>query len=130
METPPNIAGPAPSALTRPFWDAAAQGRLLLQYDPAADRYQFYPRPISIHTGRANLEWRPACGRGTLASFTRVQQGPHAWMLAGIDLEEGVRVLAPLVNIAPDVARIGLPVRLLWITEGRAQPLYAFEPAP
>lgn len=130
METPPIIAGPEPSHLTRPFWEAAAAGRLVLQYDPAAERYQFYPRPISVHSGRAELEWRAASGRGRVASFTRVQQGKSSWLLAGIDLEEGVRLLAPLVNLAPDAARIGLDVRVAWITEGRARPLIAFEPAP
>jgi len=28
---------------TQAFWDAIAQGKLLLQYDPRCGRYQFFP---------------------------------------------------------------------------------------
>jgi uncharacterized OB-fold protein len=130
MHPPPDIAASAPTALTRPFWDAAAQGKLLLQFDPATGRHQFFPRPVSLATGTTRLEWRQASGRGTVASFTTIQLGAPPYLLAGIDLEEGVRVLAPLLEIEPDAVRIGLPVRLHWLTEGRAQPLFAFVPDP
>jgi len=44
--------------------------RLLLQYDPEAQKYRFYPRGLSLHTGKRNLEWREASGKGTLYSYT------------------------------------------------------------
>ncbi len=55
---------PVPSDFSRPFWEATKQHVLLLQYDPDAGRYQFFPRPASIFTGRRNLEWRAAAGTG------------------------------------------------------------------
>ena len=59
---------PRPTANTQFFWDAAKRGKLALQYDPDADRYQFWPRAISTATGRRNLEWRETSGRGEVYS--------------------------------------------------------------
>ena len=55
---------------TRPFWDAAHQGKLVVQYCKDSGRAQFFPRPVSMVNGRRNLEWREVSGRGTVYSFT------------------------------------------------------------
>ena len=62
---------PTPTNITQPFWDGINQHRFLLQYDPEADKYQFYPRAISVHTGKQNLEWREVSGKGILYSYTQ-----------------------------------------------------------
>ena len=49
---------------TRPFWQAANNGKLLIQYCKESGKPQWYPRPVSLATGRRNLEWREVCGRG------------------------------------------------------------------
>ena len=60
---------PTPTRTTTPFWEAAKEGRFLLQYDPAAGKYQFWPRPVSVHSGSRKLEWRESSGRGKLGRF-------------------------------------------------------------
>ena len=45
-------------------------GKLMLQYDPDAKAYQFYPRMGSVMTGKRNLEWREASGKGSVFSYT------------------------------------------------------------
>jgi uncharacterized OB-fold protein len=67
---------PVPTRTSTPFWDAAKRGKFLLQYDPAAKEYQFFPRPVSIYSGSDRLEWREASGRGVLVARTNVQV-PH-----------------------------------------------------
>lgn len=128
---------PRPNAYidTQPFWDAARQGRLLIQYCKDTGRPQWFPRPVSLATGRRNLEWREVSGRGTVYSFTVTNS---AWpghedrvpyVCALIELEEGVRILANLLNVKPEDARIGMPVKLCWerLSEEISYP--AFEPA-
>ena len=61
---------PTTTTITQPFWDRVNEKRLLLRYDPEAQKYQFYPRGLSLHTGKRNLEWREASGKGTLYSYT------------------------------------------------------------
>jgi uncharacterized OB-fold protein len=123
-----------PTDLSRPFWDGVAAGRLLLQYDPAAQRYQFYPRPLSLF-GAGPLEWRPASGRGTLIA----QKLCHApapgfddevpYLLGIVALEEGPRIFARIVNAEYAGLRIGQAMRLAWDDTRADRRLYQFEPA-
>ncbi len=35
-----------------PFWEATRQKKLVIQYCKTAKKYQHFPRPVSIFTGR------------------------------------------------------------------------------
>lgn len=107
---------------TKPFWDAAKEHKLLLQYDTEVGRYQWVPRPVSIYTGKRTLEWREATGKGKLYSWTlsHVAWPGHAgrapYMCALIELDEGVRMLANLVNFEGVALSDGLAVEVVWET--------------
>ena len=126
---------PTPCQTTLPFWEAAQKKQLLLQYDPATNRYQFWPRPASVVTGKANLQWRPASGDGHLYSYT-VAMMPAAgfedrgqYVVGMVELIEGVRIMAPLVGVTADTARIGMKLKLVWETLTPQINFPAFEPA-
>lgn len=76
-------------------------------------------------------------GRGTVYTYTVVHQStpefPTPYVLAYVDLPEGVRVLAQLVDVAPEALRVGLPVEVTGATvqraEGPAVLTYRFAPA-
>ena len=61
---------PKPTPATQAFWDGAKKGKLMLQWDPRARKYQFWPRENSVHTGRRNLQWKATSGKGELYSYT------------------------------------------------------------
>jgi uncharacterized OB-fold protein len=72
-----------------------------------------------------NLEWREASGRGTVHTFSVVHAAPAVgfegqvpYVIAVIDLAEGPRMMANLVNCAPEAARVGLPVRVVFEQRG------------
>ena len=48
---------------TQPFWAAAKSGKLMIQYCKDSGKPQFFPRPVSMVTGKRNLEWREVSGR-------------------------------------------------------------------
>jgi len=127
-------AAPSRYIDTGPFWAAAADGRLLVQYSGSTGARQLYPRPIDIRTGRRDLEWREVRGSGTLVSWTIVpSQPPDAGMpphiAALVDLHEGVRFLTSLVDSGTQLLRVGLPLEIAWVelADGRSWP--AFRPA-
>ena len=66
---------PKPTPATQAFWDGAKKGKLMLQWDPVARKYQFWPRANSVRTGRRNLEWKATSGKGELYSFTITHSG-------------------------------------------------------
>ena len=58
---------PVDRSIARPFWDATREKKVLIQYDAEVGKYQFYPRPTSIFTGRTkHLEWREVSGKGKI----------------------------------------------------------------
>ncbi len=125
---------PTPTNISQEFWDAAKQKRLLLQYDPEAEKYQFYPRGISLYSGKRNLEWREVAGKGSLYSYTetviptRGFENLAPYLIGLVELDEGVRLMALLHNCSADDVKIGMRVRLCWdeLTEGYN--FFAFEP--
>jgi len=126
---------PTPTPTTRPFWDAVKKRELMLQYDPVARKYQWYPRAISVRTGKANLQWRRVSGRGTLYSFTVTHVAAPGfekrvpYLVGLVELEERVRIIANLVNVDPSEVKIGMQVKVAWEKLGDDMSYFAFEPA-
>jgi uncharacterized OB-fold protein len=110
-----------PTAYSMPFWAAAKQERLLLQFCPVARKFQHFPRPVSLYTGKRDLEWREVSGRGFVYALTTTRRGPVAfggaepYLIATIQLDEGVRFMSNLVNCSIAAARIGLRVKPFWL---------------
>lgn len=125
---------PVPAASSAPYWEGAAQGRLLLPFCSDCARHFFYPRAwCPICMGR-NLEWREASGRGTVHTFSIVHAAPAVgfegqlpYVIAVIDLAEGPRMMANLVNCAAEAVRVGLPVRVVFEERGEMR-VPQFEP--
>ena len=121
---------PAPkrSRLTAPFWDAAAQRRLLLQFDASSGRFQFYPRPLSLYPDAGKPEWKESRGRGELLAFTVVHSPAHGFehevpYLVGIArLDEGPRFFARIVSAEASSLRVGQRMRLAWVAPPDAHP--------
>ena len=65
-----SVPGPTMVPLTKPFWDAAAEGRLSIQRCRDFGSAIFYPRGICPKCWSDELEWEDASGRGTLKSFS------------------------------------------------------------
>ena len=105
---------------TRPFWEAAKNKELVLQYCLDTGRFQHYPRPVSIFTGSRNLEWRKVSGNGTIYARTVVRmpgpglEGRLPLIAVTVDLDEGARMLGNILGEAPDAVRIGQRVAIAW----------------
>lgn len=111
---------PVPTNITKPFWDAAKQGKLVLQCCRRCGTWQYWPRPVCMRCISRDLEWREAAGRGVVYSFTITRlppegfEGREPYVLASVDLVEGTRMMAQLLNCPIERVRIGLPVRVVW----------------
>jgi uncharacterized OB-fold protein len=121
-------------AKTAPFWEAANEGKLLLQYCKDSGKYQWFPRAGSVHNGKRNIEWREASGRGTVYSYTvSVAAWPGhedrvPYTCAYVELEEGVRILANLFNVKAEDVKTGMPVKLMFERLSDKFNYPAFEP--
>ena len=120
---------------SEPYWDGTREKKLLLQYCRKSGQYQFYPRPVSIFSGTRDLEWREVSGRGQVFSWTvaHIARPPFAghtpYLVATVTLDEGVNVIANLINCPLDRVAIGLRVRPAWTPLPDGTNLLLFEPA-
>ena len=117
---------------SRPFWEGIAQGKLVLQYCTESKRFQHYPRPVSIYTGRRTLEWREVSGNGTIYACTVVripgpgQDGRLPLPVATVELDEGVRIIANVLDCKPEELKVGRRVKLAWDQLSKEQRYPAF----
>lgn len=128
---------PQPTPTSQPFWTALREHKVRIQYSPSTDRWVFYPRFVAPGTLASDLEWREISGHGTIYSFT-VARMPTAppWatsvpqLLAIVELKEGPRLTAELVNVAPESIRIGMPVKPAFFDVPESEiTLLRFQPA-
>jgi uncharacterized OB-fold protein len=132
------IRHPAPSAdwETRPYWEGAARGELVLQRCRRCGAVQHRPRALCVACLEGDVEHFVASGRGTVYTFTVTHQNQAAgfreacpYVLAYVELEEGPRLLTNVVGCEPGAVRVGLPVRVTFApTEGEF-PVPVFRPA-
>ncbi len=118
---------------TKEFWEGAKRGKLMLQFCTDSQRFQHFPRPVSLYTGRKTVEWREASGYGTVYSWT-VTRSPWPghesrvpYICAYVELDEGVRFLCNLVDCDENEVEIGMSVEVRWdrLTEEIAFPDFA-----
>ncbi len=120
----PQYAGPipVPTPETRPFWEAARRHQLCLPRCRACRTLIYFPRAACPRCLGGDLEWERLSGRGTLHTFTVVHRGLRdfplgsPYVIAMVDLAEGVRLMTNLVGIEPDPGRlrIGMPVEVVF----------------
>ena len=61
---------PVPDELSKPFWDACNEDRLVVQNCTECDRMQHPPRGTCGKCGSADhLDWRPVSGRGRINGY-------------------------------------------------------------
>jgi uncharacterized OB-fold protein len=118
---------PEPDDVSRFFWDAAGEGRLMLQRCGRCTRFQYPPDVACVHCQGTTLVPTEVSGRGSVWSFTVVERLFHAgfaaslpYVVALVELEEqgGLRLLTNIVDVAPDRVVIGMPVEATFEDRG------------
>ena len=127
---------PPVTADTAPFWEACAEGRLLLQRCGDCACWQFYPRRLCAACGGRALQWREASGRGQVKSWTIIRravslafEADAPYVVALVALAEGPTLMANIVGCNPESVAIGQPVRVTFEerTKGVAVPQFELD---
>ena len=66
---------PVPDELSKPFWDAVNEYRLIVQHCTGCNTLQYPPRPACQDCGSGELEWRETSGRGHILANMVVADG-------------------------------------------------------
>ena len=120
---------------TKPYWDSCRMGRLVLQRCDRCREYQFYPRGICAHCWSSEVRWVESAGRGSVWTYTVTYQnrtpgfdgGPY--VLALVELEEGVKMFTNIVECDPAQVHIGMPVEVTFVKATDQITVPYFKPA-
>jgi uncharacterized OB-fold protein len=99
------------------FWTGTAQGELRIQHCPACGRLRHPPGPMCPACGADKQDWVVASGRGTVFSYVvhhhpKVPGKQPPFVVALVELVEGVRMLGELIDVDPAAVHIGMPVEV------------------
>lgn len=123
------IPAPAVYPETQAFWEAAAQGKLLVKRCAGCGEYHHYPRSICPFCFSARTEWRQASGAGTIYSYSVMRRAEVPYVIAYVTLDEGVSMLTNIVRCDPDAVRIGQRVKVSFVPSDGGPPVPMFTPA-
>jgi uncharacterized OB-fold protein len=118
------------------FWEACQRRELVMQRCGACGALRYYPRALCPTCLSDAVEWVRSSGRGTVYTFTVTHQNQAPgfrdalpYVLAYVELDEGVRMLTNIVDCAPDAVRIGMPVEVVFEDATATVTLPKFKPA-
>jgi uncharacterized protein len=133
---PAKMMRPSSSKDTQFFWDGVKAHELRIQ-KRADGSLQHPPVPALWQDKEAPIDYVVADGKGTVFSFV-VHHAPKVpgrtlpFVIALVELKEGVRMLGELRGVDPASVQIGMPVRATYLDfpeneSGPAWTLYAWE---
>ncbi len=107
---------PLPDEATRPFWDGAAQRKLLLRHCHTCRKW-LHPQLLECGCGgNKKLEWREASGNATLLAHTEVHSIPVPALRALVPFtlllvrtQEGPQLVSSMPGVG-HALRVGLRV--------------------
>ena len=127
---------PVPDEMSKPFWDAINEKKLLVQRCTSCSTLQYPPRPACQDCGSTNLEWKETNGRGHILEFVVLQdthlpyrQNDQPINLAIVTLDEDPRInfFSNLPGIAPFEVPVGAAVEVMFEEVGPGQLIHEWK---
>ena len=116
--------GVIPDELTKPFWDAANENRLVIQNCSSCSRLHHPPVTVCDQCGSGEtLEWKEMSGRGTIYNYgvvfdcpVRLLQEDQAFNVAVVMLDEdpGIQMYSHLPGTPVDEVPVGAAVEVIF----------------
>lgn len=126
---------PVPSPESQPFWDGARAHRLTIPNCSACGNCWFPPSTLCPGCGSADHGWIDASGRGRVHSFVTYHrlyhpgwEGEIPYVVAIVELEEGARLYANIVDIPVDDVRCDMAVEAIFDDVTEEVTLVKFRP--
>ena len=113
---------PVPDELSRPFWEAVNEQRLVLQNCTACDKLQYPPQANCQVCGSDNrLEWKDTEGKGHIAAYIVIEDGrlnrrmpdqPYNLALVTLDQDPTVNFYSNLPGVPAYEVPVGAAVEV------------------
>ena len=135
-----DYAKPLPTAdpVSQPYWESLKAHALKLQKCGGCRQFIFYPRPLCPSCMSDDLAWTEVSGRGEVHAFAIPHRHPNRafgesvpFVVALVELEEGVRMMSNLVEVdpTPEAVKVGMAVEIVYDDVTDEVTLPKFRPA-
>jgi uncharacterized protein len=121
---------------TRPFWEAAREGRLLIRSCSACGAQHYYPRPFCPSCWSDQVEWVEASGRASLYTWSTVYRNDLPpfrdelpYVAVVVELAEGPRMMTRLVDCPSERIEMGMDLEAVFETVADDVTRVVFRPA-
>jgi uncharacterized OB-fold protein len=131
----PTVIPPVVSRDTQFFWDGATARELRIQRCEACGALRHPPGPLCPACGSSNLGYVVAAGTGVVHSYVVHHHPPvpgrtPPYVVALVELTEGVRMLGEVLDGTAETVAVGTPVELAWHEDGAGVVLPAWRVTP
>jgi uncharacterized OB-fold protein len=123
------IQSPQPTPETKAFWNAAADGKLMIGKCNACGKLHYYPRAICPFCFSDRAALQQASGDGTIYTYSVMRRAPVPYAIAYVTLREGPTMMTNIVDCDLDGISIGQQVRLVFKPSDGGPPVPMFTPA-
>ena len=139
MSTIPGLQRPAPvpNELSKPFWDACNERRLVLQNCTACDRLHYPPAPRCNKCGSSDsFEWQEVEGKGHVDVYMVIRDSrirgfrtaqPINFAVITLDQDPGINFLSNLPGTPPGEVPVGAQVELIFEETSNGQLVHEWQ---
>ncbi|MEH6503871.1 MAG: Zn-ribbon domain-containing OB-fold protein [Cycloclasticus sp.] len=128
-QLPAHNSAPQSNIEIQPFWDATAEGKLLLKKCNACGEIHYYPRSICPFCFSDDTVWIEASGEGIIYSYSVIRRAEVPYVIAYVTLQEGPTMMTNIINCDIDSVRIDMAVTVSFVDTGEGTALPMFTPA-
>ncbi len=122
------IQAPVPNLETKTFWDAAAEGKLMVGKCEACGAVHYYPRAFCPVCFSDKTRLQQVSGNGTIYTYSVMRRAPIPYAIAYVTLAEGPTMMTNIVDCDLDQIRIGQAVKLVFKPSDGGPPVPMFTP--
>ena len=120
------IPPPSVSPENKAFFDAAANGKLVVKFCVDCKEFHHYPRSLCPFCFSDKTEWEESSGEATIYTYSLMRKsatGPYA--IAYVTLKEGPSLQTNIVDCELDKLKIGQKVKVVFKpTDGAPLPFF------
>ena len=117
------IPVPSQNLESKPFWDAAKEGKFLIKRCNACGEPHWYPRTMCPFCHSTDTAWVESKGEGAIYTFSVMRRNtPVPYVISYVTLDEGPAVLTNIIDADFDQLRIGDRVKVKWSSTGDGTP--------
>ena len=113
------------------FQQSLTNGEILLPKCDDCGAYHFFPRVLCPHCHGAAISWKQATGKGRVYTTTVVRRSQNRggdYNVCMVELQEGVRMMSRVEDIAPGEVAIDMAVTA-FVGEAEGAPAVLFKPS-